>query len=46
MHYQHDAPTRSTIRDEDGQCYTNFKRIKAEEARPVAFHNSGKTERM
>ena len=39
-------PTGATFRDEDGKRLADFKRIKAEEARPAEFDTSVKTERL
>jgi predicted DNA-binding transcriptional regulator YafY len=40
------TPTGATFRDEDGKRLADFRRIKAEEARPAAFDDDGKTERL
>ena len=40
------TPTGATFRDEDGKRLADFKRIKAEEARPTEFDNGVKTERL
>jgi len=39
-------PTGATFRDEDGKRLADFKRIKAEEARPAEFDNGVNTERF